>query len=265
MLGPADGRYVVRPVGQPEAEASHVLVLCTLGAPERRRLAPRQRRTLAAEPSPVATARATVIAGAPLGVAAAKRWLAAAGSAEVEAALAVVNRALAAHRVASADPHVREASRHQALVVRAGYGAGDQVADGRWSTAVELAPELRRQRRTATLSPQERTAALLGGHEVPLACEELVLRARLDLDAGRLREAALQLRPTLDAALAELASATALAERVAELRARRDAVVAAAEAATASAVPAGSGEIVTAVLNRLEAALRARAAAARAG
>ena len=35
-LGPTDGRYVVRDGA--DAEASHVLVLRTLGAPERRRL-----------------------------------------------------------------------------------------------------------------------------------------------------------------------------------------------------------------------------------
>ena len=37
-----------------------------------------------------------------------------------------------------------------------------------------------------------------------LACEELVLRARADLDAGRVREAALQARMALESLLAEL-------------------------------------------------------------
>ena len=41
--------------------------------------------------------------------------------------------------------------------------------------------------------PQERLAALLGGRDAALACEELALRARGDLDHGRAREAALQL------------------------------------------------------------------------
>ena len=36
-------------------------------------------------------------------------------------------------------------------------------------------------------APEERFAALLGGHETVLAAEELVLQARADLDAGRPR------------------------------------------------------------------------------
>jgi len=46
-------------------------------------------------------------------------------------------------------------------------------------------------------------AALLGLRDTALACEELVLRARADSDAGRGREAALQLRVGLEALLAE--------------------------------------------------------------
>ena len=53
-------------------------------------------------------------------------------------------------------------------------------------------------------APEERFAALLGGHASPLAAEELVLRARADVDAGRMREAALQARVALEALLAEL-------------------------------------------------------------
>jgi hypothetical protein len=41
-------------------------------------------------------------------------------------------------------------------------------------------------------APDERFAAILGGRERTLACEELVLRVRADLDAGRPREAALE-------------------------------------------------------------------------
>ena len=43
------------------------------------------------------------------------------------------------------------------------------------------------------------------GRDAVLACEELTLRARGDLDRGRDREAALQLEAALSAALAELA------------------------------------------------------------
>ena len=48
-------------------------------------------------------------------------------------------------------------------------------------------------------APDERFAALLGAREQPLVAEELVLRARMDLDAGRPREAALQARVALEA------------------------------------------------------------------
>ena len=53
-------------------------------------------------------------------------------------------------------------------------------------------------------APDERFAALLGGREEPLLAEELVLRARADLNAGREREAALEARIALEALLAEL-------------------------------------------------------------
>jgi hypothetical protein len=52
-------------------------------------------------------------------------------------------------------------------------------------------------------APEERFAAVLGGRDVPLAAEDLVLRARADLDAGRRRAAELQARAALDALRAE--------------------------------------------------------------
>ena len=45
---------------------------------------------------------------------------------------------------------------------------------------------------------------MLGGRESLDACETLLLRARSDLNAGRAREAALQLRVALEALLVEL-------------------------------------------------------------
>jgi hypothetical protein len=265
-LGPADGRYVVREAAG--AAPSHVLVLATLGAPERRRLRDRRGRSAAPEPppTPVTTARATVVDAEPVSREEAERWLAAAGTEEAEAALAVVARAVRAHRIASGDPAVREPSLAQALVVRVGYGAGEQVAHGRWSAARELPPvRATRRRRTAGLEPQERMAALLGAHTRALACEELALRARQDLDAGQLREAALQLRAALAAALVELPAdrdaAADMPTRVTELREHVPAVAALAEEALAGALPSSAATTLGAVLQRLEAALRARVAA----
>lgn len=275
-LGPPDGRYLVRSPGA--SEATHVIVFATLGAPERRRLAARRSRPAAPgpPPTPVATGRATVIDAEPVGdPQAASGWLRGAGEAELEAGLLVLNRALQAYRVASADPRLHTIDRRQALVARVGFGAGEQVADGDWTEARELAaprepaasrepagPGARRGRRRA-LAPQARLAAMLGGHSDALACEELALRARSDLDEGRPREAALQLLAALDAALAELPrdpAAAAIGERIAELEQARGAVAGAAGAALQTAGWDGEPEVASA-LHRLEAALRARAAA----
>lgn len=265
-LGPADGRYVVRE--RADAPPSHVLVLATLGAPERRRLRERRGRTAVPEPAPtpVPTTRATVVDAKPVSETEAERWLAAAGADAAQAALALVARAVRAHRVASGDAGVREPTLGQALVTRVGYGAGEQVAHGRWSAARELPPQRPGNRgRTAGLRPQERMAALLGGHAQALACEELALRARQDLDAGQLREAALQLRAALEAALAELPDADGagadVAARVAELRERAAAVAALAEEALMGALPPDAADALGETLQRLEAALRARIAA----
>jgi hypothetical protein len=267
-LGPADGRYVVRDTA--DAPPSHVLVLVTLGAPERRRLRDRRARPVAAEPppSPVTTARATVVDAAPVSIAEAERWLADAGLEDAERALALVARAVRAHRLASGDPAVHEPALAQALVVRAGHGAGEQVAEGRWGAARELPPaRAARRRRVAGLQPQERLAALLGGHARPLACEELALRARHDLDSNHLREAALQLQTALDAALGELPSApdasADMSRRVAELRERRPALAALADDALGGVLPPDAGEIIATTLQRLEAALRARIASSK--
>ncbi len=271
VLGPADGRYVVRSRGA-NTTPEHVLVLATLGAPERRLLRGRRARGAPAEPdpTPVATARATVIAAEPFAHdGAAQRWLAAIDARpEVLRALAVLNRALAAHRVASADPHVREAELEQALALRLGYGAGDEVARGLWTQARELpltGSGHGRSRRPAALRPQERFAALLGGRDRALACEELTLRARSDLDALRTREGALSLGLALRTALAELprsSPAPDLANRVQELSAHEPEVARLARTALRDPVsPEDSVKVLVPALERLEAALRARSAA----
>jgi hypothetical protein len=270
-LGPVPGRYVLR---DSAAEADlRVLVVATLGARERRLFGRRKTQRVEPQPDPamVPTTRATIIRGAPLsGREEGAAWMASPAS-RVPQELAVLNRVLHAHRLASADPGVREVTLADALVVRVGYGAGEEVADGRWTDAVEPGDTegaaLRRLRaqRTAALHPQERLAAILGGRDAALACEELALRARADLDAGRTREAALQLRVALEAALAELEAWRGrrdLDERLGELRGERDAVAAAANAALRAGLPAETIADVERVLGRVEAAIRARAAGA---
>jgi hypothetical protein len=266
-LGPPDGRYLLR---APEAEdqaPTHVIVLATLGAPERRRLGRRGPQAVSPSPEPaaVSTGRATIIdVGDPLADGTEPgSWLQQAGEPELETGLTILNRALHSFRAVTADPYLHPVSRRHVLVARVGYGAGEQVADGLWTEARELAYVERRQRRARALAPQSRLAAVLGARETVLACEELVLRARLDLDHGRVREAALQLLVALDAALAELPgdpAAAALTARLAELREQRQAVTAAAQAALDGRLSAEQRETVEVVVGRIEAALRARAA-----
>ncbi len=241
-----------------------MLLFATLGAPERRHLLDGRRRRAAAPeppPAPVVTGRATVISvAAPFAeVAAAHRWLDGAGEEALAGDLAVLNGALHAFRLAAADPHVHTVARSQLLVARIGYGEGEAVADGRWREARELTAPAPRRRRRKLLEPQPRFAAVLSRREQLLACEELALRARLDLDESRPREAALQLLVALDAALAEMAGDSEIAGRVAELRERREAVAAVAHAALARELRDEEREAVAASLSRLEAALRARA------
>jgi hypothetical protein len=171
------------------------------------------------------------------------------------------------HRLAAADPYVREVSAAQALVTRAGWGEGEQVASGLWLHARELSSRPRRsgrrRDRSWALLPQERLAALLSGRSSGLLCEELTLRARLDLEQGRPRHAAVGLDAALAAAVGELAAEQRqdLALRLAELEQLRGGV-----GEQARAVLHGDGavldeELVAHALGRLEAALRARTAA----
>lgn len=248
-------------------EAAHVLVLKTLGAPVSKRVPRRKRasRTPAAPqpaPTPVTTTRATLIAATPL-TSPGEAWLASADlEREASAAFAVLASVIHMHRSAAADPNVPVVARDAALAVRVGYGAGEQVADGRWTEAAEVppAPPGRRER-SGVLRPQERLAAILAGRDVMLACEELTLRARLDADAGRWREAAFQLRVALEAAIAELApwaSHGDLAERIAGLRDQRGAVGDAANTALKGGLDDERIEAVAHALELVEAALRAR-------
>jgi hypothetical protein len=204
----------------PDGPLDAVLVLGTLGAPERRRLRGRRARPLAeAVPEPVPTSRATVVRPEPFGSRPeAADWLGtlrgddAAMKGELDRALRVLNHALRALRAATADPWLSEVSADRALVVRIGYGRGEAVAEGRFGEALELPRAEARRTKRSMEAPEERFAALLGAHEQALAGEELVLRARADLAAGRSREAALQARVALEALLAELSGASALGE-----------------------------------------------------
>ena len=243
-------------------EAQHVVVIGGLEAPRRQR----RPRPADEEAKPVDVTRATVIAADPLdGEARAEAWLKQEARALVAPALAVLNRALHARRIAAADPYAAEVTRRHALVTRVGYGTGEQVAEGRWREARELPPERPRRARESALRPQERFAALLAGRDAAMASELLALRARLDLEQARDREAALQLDAALRAALAELEGwreLDGMPERLEELRSLLSEVALAAEEARSGALEDTGRGVVERTLGRLEAALRARTAGA---
>jgi hypothetical protein len=213
----ADGRYVVREQG-----TERVLVLKTLSAPppppRRRRRRPRD-ADAEASPAALPLTRATLVrAFAPFETAeGAEDWLdrAAANEEAIDELLAdaivVLNRAFHIQAVASGNPQILVLTPERAVAARLGYGSGEEVADSAFSAAREVDPRgsgaPARMRRDRELRPQERLAAVLGEREDLDACETLLLRAREDLDAGRAREAALQLRVGLEALLVELRGA----------------------------------------------------------
>ena len=265
-LGPDPGRYTVRRFAGDDVR--EIVVIGGLEA-QRRSLRPARRRPKAIdapEEQRVEVTRATVIEVTPLFERdAAEAWLEAAAGEQagetVARALTVLNRAVAGYRVAAADPLLADADPGRALVTRVGYGAGEQVADGEWEAARELPRP--REKRSRALVPQQRLAALLSGRDVALACEELTLRARGDLEAGRQREAAMQLHVALEAAVAELESWRGrgdMGDRIDELAALRADAAAAANTAIQGGLEPDAVEAVGAALTRLEAALRARAA-----
>jgi hypothetical protein len=230
-------------------------VLSTLGAPPRAGLmgGRRPRPVSAAEPEPVPTSRATIISATPLASPAA--WLAELDrDAEVASALSVLNRALRAHRAAAADPYIAEVSPERALVVRIGYGSGEEVADGRYGEAVELPRFTGGRVKRSMEAPEERFAALLGGREEIHPAEELVLRARADLNAGRPAEAALQCRVAIEALLALLSDSP----DAARVEPHREAVAAAANEALRGTMPAASTGALEEAVAAMEQALKRR-------
>lgn len=256
----ADGRYLV----STGAEGDSVLAIATVGAaaqPGKRRRRPRDVEAGTA-PAALPLTRATAIrAFAPFEEPAeAERWLEEACEAEetadelVEDGIALLNAAVHARAVAAADPHLGALTPERAVAARIGYGSGEEVAEGTWTEAREVdvwaTGASRRRRRQEDLRPQERLAAMLKGRERAAICETLLLRARADLDAGRRREAALQLRVGLAALLVELPGAVedpgherdmaALVERRAE-----------AEAAEAAALRGDLGDEVEATVRDL--------------
>jgi hypothetical protein len=264
-VGLEDGRYLRR---DPEA----VLVVQVLDAPKqpRRRIGRAKLKDAdpGAEPAPVPLTMLTAIRPEDFGdEPAARAWLAGvredpdAIADEISDALRLVNLAVHAHRASALDPQIADVGAGASLTVRIGFGTGDDLAEGRYSEAIEV-PQSERRRRAEVLRPQERVADVLGGRAAVAACELLLIRARADLDAGRTREATLQLRVGLEAMLAERATLDTADQEAdfAALEERRSATGGAANEALAGELSPERAEEVAETLRICERVLRRKRA-----
>lgn len=269
-LAVADGRYVVR-----DGEHERVLVVEALGAPPSARR--RRRRPRAAKagetPTELPLTRVTAVRAFETfeDETSAGAWLETVSADEAAAERLVaegvdeLNRALHANAVASGDPHPQSVSPSRAVAVRIGYGTGEELVDGMFSAASEVdpgrGPISQRRQRDEELRPQERVAAVLGGREQLDVCETLLLRARADLNAGRDREAVLQLRVGLEALLVELRGALTdpgHEEDMAALESRRHEVGELANAALRGELDAEQNKTLNELLALSERVLRRR-------
>lgn len=194
-----------------------MLVFQSLAVPHKPRRRPGRRPGREAEaPASVPVTRVTaVFSDQPFATEdEARRWMREsaddpeARAATLARAVRLINRALHARAVGGQDPYVPQVSPAQAVAARLGHGLGPELAEGNFGEAVAVptAQPARRRRRDQGL-PQDRIAALLSGRERADVCETFLLRARIDLDAGRDREAALGLAIAVESMLVELEGA----------------------------------------------------------
>jgi len=238
-IGPSAGRYIVANAVAVDASGAalrsndltrrehltgvsmkpgtaDVLAISIIGAPARQRLRRRARSSDPGEPAPdVPLLLATFIRGTePLdGSAEAERLLDAVARDEdaqqdwVADGLEVLNRAIRAYRAGARDPYVTEVAQRDARAVRIGYGTSDHVADGDYVRAITLPPPVgHKPTRTERLAPSETTADVLAGRGRVLEGEDVLLRAYIDLDHGRLDAATQQVRGACELLARELAA-----------------------------------------------------------
>lgn len=149
----------------------------------------------------------------------------------VTEALTVLNRAIRAYRAGSRDPYVTEVAQRDARAVRIGYGTSDELPSGTFARAAVLPPPIGlRPTREERLVPAQTTADVLAGRISVLEGEDLLLRAYIDLDHGRTRAAALQVRAAvhlLELELADVTDGEGIGVDFAPIAARADELVAA--------------------------------------
>jgi hypothetical protein len=276
-LGPDAGRDVIAgdEAGASSAEAvpdgigrADLLLIQVVGARTASEGGIIRRRTRAArpekdpEPVPLALAmliRARARAGSERDAQALLRKI---DSSEAEqeswigAALDDLNQAIRAYRAAAVDPYVTEVTRSDPRRVRIGYGTGAEVYDGNWTAAITIpAPRGPRLSRGDRLGPTEAVAGVLSRRAFALDCEDLAMRALLDVDRGRTRAAAVQLRAAFELFWAEISneiSPADVAKRIEALRAREKDVTELAERGLREAADSADlGEKVTAVCSEM--------------
>lgn len=198
----------------PRAEAAPgVLVVQTVSAPHKPRRRPGRRPGREAEPpEALPLTRFTVVrAERPFSdESEATRWMreTVKDSEALEAALAeacrVINRALHALAASDQDPYVPQLSPAKAVAARIGHGEGPELAEGNFTEALPVPTARPERRRHVRIERQERVAAILSGRERAAVCETFVLRARADLDAGRIREGVFCLATAVENMVLEL-------------------------------------------------------------
>jgi hypothetical protein len=189
-----EGRYLVR-----EDDDERVLIVQELDAPKPQRRGRRRARPVdPGEPEQVPVTRVTVTGVTLDGPGEGSAWLKETignrerGAALLRDATRIVNRALSALRAEARDPLVQEIGATRALAIRLGHGTGDELAEGRWTEAMQLPPP--RRGRLDEVESQSRVAAVLAGRDEVHPAETLMLRARLDAQQGREAEARYGLR-----------------------------------------------------------------------
>ena len=274
-LGPDPGRYVLSgeagDAGTTSAQGignADLMLVQVVGARAASEGGIIRRRTRVAragkdtDPVPLALVmviRATAKAGSDRDAQALLRKL---DSSEVEqetwiaAALDDLNLAIRAYRAASVDPYVTEVTRVDPRRVRIGYGTGAEVHDGDWSAAITVpAPRAPRLSRGDRLGPTEAVAGVLSRRAFALDCEDLAMRALLDVDRGRTRAAAVQLRAAFELFWAEISneiSPADVAKRIEALRGREQVVTDLAERGLREAADSADlGEKVVEVCNEM--------------
>lgn len=226
-LGPPAGRYIVRKLGeQPRHESGRaqpgdadVLQIITVGASAARGgLVFRRARKAESDDAPrdVSILIASLI-GATNAFAShsdAVSFLDGCRASEEEQrtlvtqCVDVINLAIRGYKSAARDPFAAEIEAADAREVRIGYGEPDELAKGGWTEAFNPPPpRAPRMSRAERLAPHEVVANVVSGRLPLLAAEDLALRTMLDLEHGRPRAAALQLRACLELIVAELTDA----------------------------------------------------------